>query len=644
MPKSQRLCRNVVNYGFCKFENRGCEFCHDPALLAQSSSAAPHPRQPPPQPQQFPPLPLPGQTLPPQSRAPAPRPGQPQPPRAPPSAASAAAAAAGAARSTKSARPMAALAMDDAYRSELLRREQALHFMPPQDDIRVRSFPPAVHRYHSVCLLDDVATLFSRPASPAPAPKGKAKGAAAAAAAAAATAASTAAPTADAAQTPARPATQLFAASSSVDGAVVVLRRVPGVAHVGDAGRLMAERWGAFRHASVLPLLDSFISSEVAADPSLFLVYPFKPCAVTLLQHCTAPAPAPARLALVPAAPSSATTDSAVAAASPEREPDVPEALVWSAACQLLSALAAMHAAGLCARSSLSPARVLVLPATGRLYIGSCGVDDITTADAPPQTAPAGSPRSDLVHLGMLLLCLALRDPRCYTAAAPASSADAAEEHVAALEQHGYSRDLCAFVRYLLVGREAGADGGADGGAEGPELPQALALLAPHMLEVVGAQCAWCDTLEGQLQLEMHNGRLFRVLAKLLFVVQQQQSLQRLMVLQQQQQQQAPQLSQQGQPQPPMMRSRGDVKMNEDSMLRYFFAYLFHNDGACSDLANVVDSLNKLDAGSGEEIALPSDDQQQVYIVQYADLKRILANRYAALSAKLPAASPARVV
>lgn len=528
---------------------------------------------------------------------------------------------------------MAALAMDDAYRHELLLREQALHFMPPQDDIRVRSFPPAVHRYHSVCLLDDVATLFARPTSPshaaaasASAPKGKGKAAAAGAATAAAAAAAEGA-------APARAATQLLVASSSVDGAVVVLRRVPGVAHVGDAGRLMAERWGAFRHAGVLPLLDSFISSEVAADPSLFLVYPFKPCAVTLRQHCAAPAPA--RLAPTLALPAGADSTASTGAAA--AVPDVPEALVWSAACQLLSALAAMHAAGLCARSSLSPARVLVLPATGRVYIGSCGIDDITTADAPA-AGPAGSPAADLAHLGMLLLCLALRDPRCYTPAVPAP-APAAAEHLAALAQRGYSRDLCAFVRYLLLG-SADADDDAAAAAAAvrlPELPQALALLAPHMLEVVGAQCAWCDTLEGQLQLEMHNGRLFRVLAKLLFVVQQQQALQRLLLLQAQQAPQAPQQPQQ----PQMMRSRGDVKMNEDSMLRYFFVYLFHNDGTCSDLANVVDCLNKLDAGSGEEIALPSDDQQQVYIVQYADLKRILASRYAALSTKV---APPRAV
>lgn len=533
---------------------------------------------------------------------------------------------------------MAALAMDDAYRHELLLREQALHFMPPQDDIRVRSFPPSVHRYHSICLLDGVETLFTRATSPTHAPKGKPSSKTRRAGDSAETAA--ASEGASTATTQAKITTQLFVASSSVDGAVVVLRRVPGVAHVGDAGRLMAERWGAFRHATVLPLLDSFISSEVAAEPSLFLVYPFKPCAITLRQHCAALAaahPPPAAFLLpIAAAPAAAGCDSAP-------ELDVPETLVWSAACQLLSALAAMHAAGLYARSSLSPTRVLVHPATGRFYIGSCGVEDITTADAPrtaATAAAAGSPGSDLVHLGMLLLCLALHDARCYTDTAPAAA-----EHLTALAQRGYSRDLCAFVRYLLLGSTAEDTGAA------PELPQALALLAPHMLEVVGAQNQWCDTLEGQLQLEMHNGRLFRVLAKLLFVVQQQQAVHHLQQQQQQrlreqqQQQQEQRLSQQQQQQQQeqqqqhVAHSRGDVKMNEDSVLWYFFAYLFHNDGACSDLANVVDCLNKLDAGSGEEIALLSDDQQQVYIVQYSDLKRILASRYAVLTAKISSSS-----
>ncbi|PIK44316.1 putative PAB-dependent poly(A)-specific ribonuclease subunit PAN3-like [Apostichopus japonicus] len=79
----------------------------------------------------------------------------------------------------------------------------------------------------------------------------------------------------------------------------------------------------------------------------------------------------------------------------------------------------------------------------------------------------------------------------------------------------------------------------------------------------------------------------------------------------------------------------GDVSWSETGdryLLKLFRDYLFHQvtpEGApWVDLAHIVQSLNKLDAGVDEKVCLASRDEQNVLIVTYTDLKRIFMSTF----------------
>jgi PAB-dependent poly(A)-specific ribonuclease subunit 3 len=68
------------------------------------------------------------------------------------------------------------------------------------------------------------------------------------------------------------------------------------------------------------------------------------------------------------------------------------------------------------------------------------------------------------------------------------------------------------------------------------------------------------------------------------------------------------------------------AETGERYYLKLFRDYVFHqvdaNGHPVTNLAHVLDCLNKLDAGSEEKIALISRDEQNVLVVSYRELKR----------------------
>lgn len=66
--------------------------------------------------------------------------------------------------------------------------------------------------------------------------------------------------------------------------------------------------------------------------------------------------------------------------------------------------------------------------------------------------------------------------------------------------------------------------------------------------------------------------------------------------------------------------------------MKLFRDYLFHQllpSGApWVDLAHIVQTLNKLDAGAPENMALHSRDEQSALVVSYADLRNCLESAF----------------
>ncbi|KAJ8105585.1 hypothetical protein OPT61_g10083 [Boeremia exigua] len=78
--------------------------------------------------------------------------------------------------------------------------------------------------------------------------------------------------------------------------------------------------------------------------------------------------------------------------------------------------------------------------------------------------------------------------------------------------------------------------------------------------------------------------------------------------------------------------SSGWAETGERYYLKLFRDYVFHqvdaNGHPVTDLAHVLDCLNKLDAGADEKILLTSRDEQNVLVVSYREVKRGLESAF----------------
>lgn len=74
------------------------------------------------------------------------------------------------------------------------------------------------------------------------------------------------------------------------------------------------------------------------------------------------------------------------------------------------------------------------------------------------------------------------------------------------------------------------------------------------------------------------------------------------------------------------------AETGERYYLKLFRDYVFHqvdaNGHPVTDLAHILDCLNKLDAGTDEKIGLVSRDEQNVLIVSYREVKRALESAF----------------
>ena len=350
-------------------------------------------------------------------------------------------------------------------------------------------------------------------------------------------------------------------------------------------------------HILVVSYFSLFLYS-IHHHTALFVVYNFEPCVETLeswLQGSEHPCP-------------------------------FSERLLWRMSTQLISALKSVHESSLSCGNALHPSKILIgnlCEDHFRFYINCCGLADVVNGDSSspaPPTTPTGtaflslsalpalttsgsssssattpatvSPLStslpshssdeldgnDLRSLGRLILAAALHD----------LSAFQEENQDKALEQieGQFSAYFISFVKYLL-----------GLGDSKPSVNEAIAILAPVFASELSSAYTLIDTVTGELEKELQNGRLFRLLAKLNFVVQR----------------------------PETFRDSSWQAHGGSYLLSIFCDYVFMSDSEDpTDLAHVVNCLNKLDAGSPEKLMLISRDNQDCYVVSYLELKNLL--------------------
>ncbi|KAG0767555.1 hypothetical protein G6F57_012564 [Rhizopus arrhizus] len=172
----------------------------------------------------------------------------------------------------------------------------------------------------------------------------------------------------------------------------------------------------------------------------------------------------------------------------------VPETTLWSFMTQMASALKTIHAAGLSART-MDPTKIL-MTSKNRLRISCCGVLDVLQYEVASQKV-AFHQQEDLLNFGKLLISLACNSLQSIL------NLSQSFEYITRF----YSSDLKNTILYLLSKP-----------SPVKSIDEVIRMIGPRILHDANSTQYYADTLESNLGFELENSRLVRLLSKLGFI------------------------------------------------------------------------------------------------------------------------------
>ncbi|KAI9203946.1 uncharacterized protein BJ171DRAFT_507112 [Polychytrium aggregatum] len=346
--------------------------------------------------------------------------------------------------------------------------------------------------------------------------------------------------------------TSVYRSTSSVDGKSYCLRRVEGFRLTNEAAMSNIDVWRRIRSANIVSLREAF-TTRVFGDHSLVFVYDFHPLAQTLYQVYFAP--------------------------YPHGGPGLPERVLWSYVVQLVSCLKTIHGAGLAARV-IEPSKILIT-GKNRIRLNCCGMFDTLTYDGTRSSVQ--HQQEDLLHLGQLIVAL------CCGALGAVHNLAQSVEYIG----RQYSADVRNVIMYLLSKPTTFKS-----------IDDVITMMGPRLLTEINSAYYYNDILENELTRELENGRLFRLLCKAGFINER----------------------------PEFDMDASWSETGDRYLLKLFRDYVFHQvdekGNPILDLAHIVQCLNKLDVGVDEKVMLMSRDEQSCLIVTYKDLHQCMENAF----------------
>nr|XP_018265297.1 PAB-dependent poly(A)-specific ribonuclease subunit PAN3 [Kwoniella dejecticola CBS 10117]OBR87455.1 PAB-dependent poly(A)-specific ribonuclease subunit PAN3 [Kwoniella dejecticola CBS 10117] len=353
----------------------------------------------------------------------------------------------------------------------------------------------------------------------------------------------------------------VYKAVSSVDGNVYCLRRIEGYKLVNESAFGAIDTWRRMRHPNIVGLREAF-TTKAFNDNSLILVYDYHPLSTTIWDEHLIPNPSVAQNSNVPSGRGRTGLP-------------IQERVLWSYITQIANALKAIHSSGLAARN-LDPSKILVT-GKNRIRLNGCGVWDVLAYD--PSTHVGHYQQEDLVSFGKLIISL------CCDFFQPGQHPALPLDHI----QRNYSPDVKTLVMFLISKP-----------SPMKSVDEAIKIMGPRILNELDAMQNYADTLESDLGAQMENGRIIRLLTKLGFINERAEF----------------ELD-------PRWADTGDRYI-----LKLFRDYVFHSVGVDGkpilDLSHVLTCLNKLDAGLDERIMLVSRDDQSCLVVTYREIKHCI--------------------
>ncbi|KAI1417191.1 hypothetical protein F5Y13DRAFT_152224 [Hypoxylon sp. FL1857] len=344
----------------------------------------------------------------------------------------------------------------------------------------------------------------------------------------------------------------VFKATSRKNGNIFCLRRIEGFRLTNEEAIKAVNSWKKIIHPNIVTTIEAFTTRDFN-DSSLVFVHSYHPLSKTLGEHHF---------------PTNRYG----------RPTPVPEKVLWSYLVQLASAIKAIHKAKLAARC-IDITKV-ILTDKNRVRLSACSIFDVLHFEAPVPRRIEELQQEDFFNLGRLLLSIATNTP-------PRNLGDLRLP----LEQLGrtYSPELKERISWLLSPPQ---------NVPAKTAEHLVYDLAQHVDDMLVASFNAQDETTIHLGRELENGRLVRLMAKLGAINER----------------------------PEFDNDPNWAETSERYTLKLFRDYVFHQVDAQGnpvvDLGHIVSCLNKLDAGIDERIYLTSRDHQSTFIVSYKELKK----------------------
>lgn len=261
----------------------------------------------------------------------------------------------------------------------------------------------------------------------------------------------------------------------------------------------------------------------------------------------------------------------------------VPESVMWSYIIQIANALKTIHGAGLAARV-VDPTKIL-LTGKNRIRLNACAILDVVQYD--PLRNPVDQQRDDLLQFGRAMLAVGTNTPFV-------------SQLMPKLIEH-FSRSYTPVLKEKVFWLLSVANS-ANGINKIESIDKFLSGIESQLMNAFNSALHLDDQLTSELNRELENSRLVRLMTKINFVIER------------------PDYGHQW------------AETGERYSIKLFRDYVFHQVDAQGnpvlDLAHVIGCLNKLDAGSEEKIALTTRDDQVCIVVSFKEMKRAVEGAY----------------
>lgn len=370
----------------------------------------------------------------------------------------------------------------------------------------------------------------------------------------------------------------IYKAVSSKDGNTYALRRLEGksasrqtivIGYLQCAGyRLTNEKairsvqnWKRVLNGNIVTVFDAFTNRSFG-DSSLIFITDYHPCSKTLAETHFA---------------------SSSRYASRVQDARVTEHVLWGYVIQIANALKTIHGTGLAAR--VIDASKILVTSKNRIRLNACAILDVVQHDTTRSIIDLQ--REDLLQFGRLILAIGTNNP---------SAVHALQK---TMEQfaRSYSMQLKEKIFGLI---------GLGTLIEIDSIDKFLVGIESQLMTIFDSTLHHDDQLTSDLNRELENSRLVRLMTKLNFILER------------------PEYSHQW------------AETGERWSIKLFRDYVFHQVDAQGnptlDLGHVIGCLNKLDAGSEEKIVLTTRDDQVCIVVSFREMKRAVESAYGDLA------------